>query len=61
MWTMLEPPYWMNKWLNNQNKFCKSWEVIKFYSCQPFDLKLSCQRKLHQKLKKLKFEFFKRP
>jgi hypothetical protein len=45
--------------IKQPNKLCKYWEVIKFYSCQLFYLKLSYQR---QKLRQnLKIEFFKRP
>jgi hypothetical protein len=49
----------MHKWPNNQNKLCKSWEVIEFYSWQHFHLKSYCQRKLRLYLKILKFELWK--
>jgi hypothetical protein len=58
---MLEPTCRMNKWLNNQNKLYRSWEVIEFCSWQVFDLKSFCQRKLRLNFKNLKFEFSKRP
>jgi hypothetical protein len=58
---MLEPPCGMNKWSNNQNKLCRSWEVIECCSWQRFDLKSSCQRKLCMNFKNLKLEFSKWP
>jgi hypothetical protein len=36
---MLEPSCEMNKWPNNQNKLCRSWEVIPFCCWQRFHLK----------------------
>ena len=47
----------MNKWSNNQNKLCISWEVIEFCSWQLFDLKSSCQRKLCLNSKNLNQNF----
>jgi hypothetical protein len=61
LWIILEPSCEMNKWPNNQNKLCRSWEVIKLCSWQLFHLKSPCQRKLRQNLKNLNFEFWKRP
>ena len=57
---LLEPSSEINKLPNNQNKLCRSWEVIEVYSWQLFHLKSYCQRKLRLNLKKLKFEFWKR-
>jgi hypothetical protein len=57
LWIMLEPSREMNRWPNNQNKVCRSWEVIEFYSGQLFYLKSSCQRKLRLNFKNLNLNF----
>jgi hypothetical protein len=59
--TMLLPLCQMNKWLNNQNKSYRSWEVIQLCSWQLFHLNSFCQGKLRLNFSNLKFEFFKRP
>jgi hypothetical protein len=58
---LLEPTCGIIKWPNNHNKLCRSWEVIKLYSWQFFDLKSSWQRKLCLDFKILNFKFSKWP
>jgi hypothetical protein len=49
----------MSKWLNKQNKLCRSWEVINFCSCQLFHLKSSCQWKIRLNFLKSKIWILK--